>query len=107
MYATSDRDKMGNFDISTNIKPQPNSDERTEQLQTLLSPTKLQIESLPQFSNFIQNDLKTDALKQLDLGLFWQWMVCFAVVNFDLDTGQSVEFVYPPINLLPSEKSNM
>ncbi|KAF9584455.1 Protein dennd6a [Lunasporangiospora selenospora] len=32
-----------------------------------------------------------------------QWMVCFCVVNFDLEKGQAIESIYPPSDFTPEE----
>jgi hypothetical protein len=47
------------------------------------------------------------ALSELNLGLFWQWILCFCIVNFDLETGQQLEYTYPPIQLSDMEKKTM
>jgi hypothetical protein len=36
-----------------------------------------------------------------------QWIIAFAIVNFDLDIGPVVDILYPPISLTPKEKQNM
>lgn len=47
------------------------------------------------------------ALLQLDLGRFFQWVLCFCIVDFNLDTGQTVETLYPPIELSLLDKTTM
>lgn len=60
---------------------------RTEDLHSMLSPESI-----------------NDALLDLNLGTLWQWILCFCIVNFDLEDGQSLECIYPPVDLTDSEK---
>lgn len=46
-------------------------------------------------------------LSPVDMLRFQRWMHCFAVVTFDLELGQALECVFPPVNFTESEKSNM
>ncbi|KAH9248472.1 hypothetical protein BASA81_013871 [Batrachochytrium salamandrivorans] len=69
--------------------PLPDTEVTSPVLITLLSPTKEPI---------------NDALLRLDLGAFWQWVLCFCIVNFDLEIGQALEMVYPPIEFTENEK---
>ncbi|KAJ3053188.1 hypothetical protein HK097_004844 [Rhizophlyctis rosea] len=48
-----------------------------------------------------------EALLSLNLAMFWQWVLCFCVVNFDLELGQALEHIYPPIDFSEDEKKNM
>ena len=50
---------------------------------------------------------RTDDLEMLNLNGFLSWVLCFCVVTFDLEKGQALELVYPPITLSPEEKKNM
>ncbi|KAJ1562680.1 hypothetical protein HK405_009204 [Cladochytrium tenue] len=43
----------------------------------------------------------------LDLNRLWPWLLCFCVVAFDLEDGQALEHVYPPVMLSPEERKNM
>ena len=43
----------------------------------------------------------------MNLGKLWQWILCICTVNFDLDIGQDVEYLYPPLGLSEVEKKNM
>ncbi|KAI8814967.1 hypothetical protein BJ742DRAFT_671214 [Cladochytrium replicatum] len=47
------------------------------------------------------------SLHRLDLGAFWQWILCFCVANFDIDAGQTLEHVFPPIEFSPAERSTI
>ncbi|KAJ3162799.1 hypothetical protein HDU86_003773 [Geranomyces michiganensis] len=47
------------------------------------------------------------ALLSLNLRMFWQWILCICVVTFDLDTGQALECVYPPIDFSEDERKNI
>ncbi|KAI9325886.1 hypothetical protein DFJ73DRAFT_632994 [Zopfochytrium polystomum] len=50
----------------------------------------------------------TDSLSDtLDLTRFWAWVLCICVVAFDLELGQALEFVYPPVSLSQEEKKNI
>jgi hypothetical protein len=46
-------------------------------------------------------------LAQMNLGQVWQWIFCIAVINFDLDIGQDLEFVYPPIEFTEQEEKHL
>ncbi|TPX71120.1 hypothetical protein SpCBS45565_g01383 [Spizellomyces sp. 'palustris'] len=48
-----------------------------------------------------------DGLLNLELKKFWEWVLCFCVVNFDLELGQALECVYPPIDFTESERKNI
>ncbi|KAI8928173.1 hypothetical protein BC831DRAFT_449471 [Entophlyctis helioformis] len=48
-----------------------------------------------------------DALLRLNLGSFWQWVLCFCIVNFDLEVGQAIELIYPPVQFTDSEKKTI
>ncbi|KAJ3039424.1 Protein dennd6a [Rhizophlyctis rosea] len=48
-----------------------------------------------------------ESLLSLNLGMFWQWVLCFCVVNFDLELGQALEYIYPPIDFSEDEKKNI
>ncbi|KAI7868331.1 hypothetical protein BDF14DRAFT_1795470 [Spinellus fusiger] len=39
--------------------------------------------------------------------LFRKWMIGFCSVNFDLEIGQALDFVYPPMELSPEEEKNI
>ncbi|KAG2187540.1 hypothetical protein INT44_005229 [Umbelopsis vinacea] len=41
------------------------------------------------------------------LAKFRQWMVGFCVVNFDLEIGQALDFIYPPVELSEYEEKNI
>ncbi|KAI8812444.1 hypothetical protein BJ742DRAFT_736084 [Cladochytrium replicatum] len=47
------------------------------------------------------------SLHRLNLGAFWQWVLCFCVANFDIDAGQTLEHVFPPIEFSPAERSTI
>ncbi|KAJ3222052.1 Protein dennd6a [Clydaea vesicula] len=49
--------------------------------------------------NFVGNEKKLSA--------FWQWALCFCVVNFDLEVGQALECVYPKVYLTDTEQKNI
>lgn len=46
-------------------------------------------------------------LTPADMLRFQRWMHCFAVVTFDLELGQALECVYPPVPFTDTEKANM
>ncbi|TPX38260.1 hypothetical protein SmJEL517_g00039 [Synchytrium microbalum] len=48
-----------------------------------------------------------EALAALSLKSFWRWILCFCVVNFDLELGQAMELIYPPVNLTESQRKNI
>lgn len=48
-----------------------------------------------------------DTLEDLDLGALFQWILCFAVVNFDLETGHILECTYPPIPFSDEERKTL
>ncbi|KAI8904051.1 hypothetical protein EDD86DRAFT_178966, partial [Gorgonomyces haynaldii] len=62
-------------------------------------------EPSPNFHLLLSPQSKTEeeALSRLNLGLFWQWILCFCVVHFDLEKGQSMEAIYPPIEFSEQE----
>lgn len=45
-----------------------------------------------------------EILKQLSNSVFWQYALALCVVNFDLDSGQQLEIVFPPLNFSSVEK---
>ncbi|KAJ2997727.1 Protein dennd6a [Globomyces sp. JEL0801] len=46
-------------------------------------------------------------LQELDLGNLWQWMLCFSVVNFDLELGHALEYTYPPVPFSDAEQKTL
>ncbi|CAG8476372.1 1523_t:CDS:2 [Acaulospora colombiana] len=48
-----------------------------------------------------------DIVELLALDNFRNWMVCFCVVNFDLELGQAIDSMYPPLELGDEEKKNI
>jgi hypothetical protein len=46
-------------------------------------------------------------LSKMDLGKLWRWILCICTVNFDLDKGQDLEFVYPPLEFTNEEKKTL
>ncbi|RUP50064.1 LOW QUALITY PROTEIN: hypothetical protein BC936DRAFT_140479 [Jimgerdemannia flammicorona] len=48
-----------------------------------------------------------DVMESLALDRFRKWMVCFCIVNFDLELGQAMDFVYPPVEFTEQEKKNI
>ncbi|KAI9094902.1 hypothetical protein DFS34DRAFT_627620 [Phlyctochytrium arcticum] len=48
-----------------------------------------------------------DALSRLDVQRMFQWVLCFAVVNFDLELGQALECLYPPFEFSDAERKNI
>ncbi|KAI7876339.1 DUF1630-domain-containing protein, partial [Lichtheimia hyalospora FSU 10163] len=42
-----------------------------------------------------------------DLAQFRRWMIGFCIVNFDLEIGQALDYVYPPMELTDLEKKNI
>ncbi|KAJ3219641.1 Protein dennd6a [Dinochytrium kinnereticum] len=63
----------------------------------------------------ISLSLKTTHVEQLlEFGfdetyatLFRRWALCFCVVNFDLEIGQAIEYVYPEIEITESDRRNI
>ncbi|CAO3589267.1 unnamed protein product [Absidia cylindrospora] len=47
------------------------------------------------------------ALDPNDLAQFRKWMVGFCIVNFDLEIGQALDYVYPPMDLTLVEQKNI
>ncbi|CAG8493065.1 24859_t:CDS:10 [Dentiscutata erythropus] len=48
-----------------------------------------------------------DIVELLALDNFRNWMVCFCVVNFDLELGQAMDSMYPPSELGEEEKKSI
>ncbi|CAG8519128.1 9974_t:CDS:10 [Racocetra persica] len=48
-----------------------------------------------------------DIVELLALDNFRNWMVCFCVVNFDLELGQAMDSMYPPSELDEEEKKSI
>ncbi|CAG8611786.1 16994_t:CDS:2, partial [Dentiscutata heterogama] len=48
-----------------------------------------------------------DIVELLALDNFRNWMVCFCVVNFDLELGQAMDSMYPPSELGEEEKKSV
>ncbi|CAO3570615.1 unnamed protein product [Mortierella alpina] len=48
-----------------------------------------------------------DIMDMLAIEQLRQWMVCFCVVNFDLEKGQAIESVYPPSDFTLEESKNI
>ncbi|KAI9316897.1 hypothetical protein BX666DRAFT_2027704 [Dichotomocladium elegans] len=51
-----------------------------------------------------------DAMLKLepdDLARFRRWVIGFCIVNFDLEVGQALDYVYPPMELTAIEKKNI
>ncbi|OAD78975.1 hypothetical protein PHYBLDRAFT_141032 [Phycomyces blakesleeanus NRRL 1555(-)] len=54
-----------------------------------------------------QDDTKMLQLEPDDLARFRKWVIGFCVVNFDLEIGQALDYVYPPMELSPDEEKNI
>jgi len=50
---------------------------------------------------------KDDILTDKELDGFHRWVLCFCVLNFDLEIGQALEYVYPPTEFTDDEKKNV
>jgi hypothetical protein len=46
-------------------------------------------------------------LRKIDLGRLWQWISCIIGMDFDMDTGPSVEVVYPPLEFTQEEEKQL
>ncbi|CAO3664462.1 unnamed protein product [Rhizopus stolonifer] len=46
-------------------------------------------------------------MEPIDLNRFRKWMVGFCIVNFDLEIGQALDYVYPPMDLSADEQKNI
>jgi len=51
--------------------------------------------------------IKKDVLTDKELDGFHRWVLCFCIVNFDLEVGQAIEYIYPPTDLTEEEKKNV
>lgn len=49
----------------------------------------------------------SETLSKIDLGKFWQWGTCFMAMDFDMDTGPSLEVIFPPLELSIEEKKSL
>ncbi|KAG1174163.1 hypothetical protein G6F70_005174 [Rhizopus microsporus] len=54
-----------------------------------------------------ENDEKYMKMDPADLLHFRKWMVGFCIVNFDLEIGQALDYVYPPMDLSLEEQKNI
>ncbi|CAO3593330.1 unnamed protein product [Absidia cylindrospora] len=52
-------------------------------------------------------DMNLLSLDPKDLARFRKWMVGFCIVNFDLEIGQAMDYVYPPMELSTIEQKNI
>lgn len=52
-------------------------------------------------------EYEKDNLSKVDLGQLFQWVLCFAVVNFDLEKGHFLELTYPPIPFSDEERHTL
>ncbi|CAG8473351.1 12061_t:CDS:2 [Funneliformis caledonium] len=48
-----------------------------------------------------------DIIELLALDNFRNWILCFCVINFDLELGQAMDLMYPPSELIDDEKKNI
>ncbi|KJE91019.1 hypothetical protein CAOG_02223 [Capsaspora owczarzaki ATCC 30864] len=48
-----------------------------------------------------------EAAEMLDVTAFSRWLTCLCVITFDLELGQSMEYMYPPTRLTDLEKANI
>jgi hypothetical protein len=57
----------------------------------------------------IQEEKEVDLgnLSKIDLGRLWQWISCIIGMDFDMDTGPSVEVVYPPLEFTEEEEKQL
>ena len=53
------------------------------------------------------SSLKTNGPPLMDRKALQRWILSVGVVNFDLDLGPDVEFLYPPLGISKEEKDNM
>jgi hypothetical protein len=69
----------------------------------------------PAIIDILQNTPKCETiLEKMDLAALWQWILCFAVVTFDLEHGHGLillivdlEVSYPPIPFSDKEKKTL
>ncbi|CAG8442651.1 2340_t:CDS:10 [Diversispora eburnea] len=57
--------------------------------------------------NRLRRKSSWDIVELLALDNFRNWMICFCVVNFDLELGQAIDSMYPPLGLGEEEKKNI
>jgi hypothetical protein len=64
---------------------------------------------IPEPDSEIQDEREIDLgnLSKIDLGRLWQWVSCIIGMDFDMDTGPSVEVVYPPLEFTEEEKKQL
>ncbi|KAI8996795.1 hypothetical protein BDB01DRAFT_768514 [Pilobolus umbonatus] len=53
------------------------------------------------------SETKVLSLDPADLTTLRKWIIGFCVVNFDLEIGQAMDYVYPPIDLTVAEQKNI
>ncbi|KAJ3328704.1 Protein dennd6a [Blyttiomyces sp. JEL0837] len=58
-------------------------------------------------STKLHDPIMEKALESLNFLGFWRWALCFCVVNFDLEIGQAIEYIYPPIELSDAERKTI
>ncbi|KAK9763078.1 hypothetical protein K7432_010582 [Basidiobolus ranarum] len=54
-----------------------------------------------------QNRVSWDVVEQLALDRFQQWIIGFCQVNFDLELGQALDFIFPPMKLSETDSKNI
>ncbi|ORY93744.1 hypothetical protein BCR43DRAFT_516764 [Syncephalastrum racemosum] len=101
-YSTSEPSLIDEPKIST---PPPTSSQQQGQLIQQQPPSQSPLAAgLDITENGGDTMLK---LEPDDLEHFRQWMIGFCIVNFDLEIGQALDYVYPPMELTSSEKKNI
>ena len=53
------------------------------------------------------HQITNETLSKIHLGKLWQWVTCFIAMDFDMDTGPSLEVVFPPIEFTSEEKKSL
>ncbi|KAJ3254899.1 hypothetical protein HK104_007184, partial [Borealophlyctis nickersoniae] len=91
-------EKRTRLDVPSMCQQPPRPSILSPQHSFLLSTT------LSPMSPYASQNPLDDALLSLNLAMFWQWTLCFCLVNFDLELGQALERVYPPIDFSEDEK---
>ncbi|KAG1149427.1 hypothetical protein G6F37_005136 [Rhizopus arrhizus] len=87
---------MSDFDFSNqSSSSQPNETPKTTKRVSLIG------------QDITDNGGKYLMMEPVDLNRFRKWMVGFCIVNFDLEIGQALDYVYPPMDLSVDEQKNI
>ncbi|KAJ3186489.1 Protein dennd6a [Gaertneriomyces sp. JEL0708] len=105
-YSTASEGEVGQHELPSPTR-EMGSAQRRPPAMPLIAQQSFIIVSSPLSPSQESHAGIDEGLQRLNIRSFWQWALCFCVVNFDLELGQAIEYIYPPIEFSDVEAKNI